>query len=129
MKALLKLSAFLLWQRRIFGFFWALCGLACLVDLRRGYWWQAGWEVLLPILAGSLFVFGGAQFMLGRRWAWRVMLAMMIVAGLFFLDMMILAGSVHNHQLMRLTLLGLGLSAYTGFVVLPSAIYSSRVKG
>jgi len=119
-------SGILLWHRRLFGGFWALCGVACLVDLRRGYWWEHSWQVLLPLLIGLLFAFGGIRFILGQRWAGRIMLAMMFVAGLFFLDMMLLAGSASHRQLLRLTLLGLALSAYTVLVVVASAIRRSR---
>ena len=120
------LSTVLLWHRRILGGFWALCGLVCLADLRRDYWWEHGWPALLPFLIGTLFVFGGVRFLLGQRWSGRMMIGMMLIAGLFSLDMVLFGGWASNHLLLRLALVGLGLSVYTALVVIASAIRSSR---
>ena len=81
--------------------------------------------MLLALIVGLLFVFGGIRFALGLRWAGRIMLAMMVVAGLLSLDMVLLGGWASNHQLLRLALIGVGVSAYTILVVVASAIRSS----
>jgi hypothetical protein len=118
------LSSLLLWNRRILGGLWALCGLACLIDLRQGYWWEQPWQAFLLCLVGLLFVFGGIRFVLAHRWAGRAMVGLMFVAGLFFLDMVLLGGWASNRQLLWVSVAGLGLSGYTMLITVLSAIRS-----
>jgi hypothetical protein len=113
-----------LWHHRVLGAFWALLGLGCIADLHRGYWWEEGLQ-WLPALVGAAYLATGIGFILVRTWARRAMIVLMFVAGLFFADMILMAGWVSNRALMPWALAGFGVTAYTAAFILISAVVAS----
>lgn len=113
------------WHHRVLGALWALCGCVVIGNLfRLGSWTQYQlWIVLL--IAGS-FVGTGMGFILGRRWARRTMVALMVVAALFFADMLLMSGWNGNRSGVWEMLFALGGAGYTMFFVAISAAWHPR---
>ena len=108
------------WHFRALGTLWTLVGLYCFGDLVwRSYWWdqKTPW---IPMAAGLPFIIVGIGFMRGRPWARGCMLPLMIVAGLFWADMLLLGASSGNGILFWLSIGGLSAVGYTGAFALLS---------
>src|SRR3974390_3266653 len=93
------------WHHRVLGGFWALLALAMFAVL-GGYnhWTEVGaWVARLSCVA---CVVTGIAFIFGRRWAQIVMAVLMIIAALFFLDMVLMFGFHGNRLFMYLMIAG-----------------------
>jgi len=98
-----------------------------LVDLRRAYWWEHG-QAWLPVLVGVAYAVTGVGFTLGCTWARRVMAALVVLAALFFGDMLLMAGWVGNRPLLHWMLAALGFAAYTTVFILISEVMRSSER-
>jgi len=109
------------WLHRLIGSIWALIALWLLFDLHRSYWWEqrTAW---LPALAGLAYLCTGIGFVLGRSWARKTMVFLAIGAGLFFADMILMAGWVGNRTLLHWMLPAFGFAACTVLFVWISAL-------
>ena len=101
-----------IWHYRALGAFWILCGIFCLIDLRREYWWSGGQFVWL-ILVGLLFVLAGLGCCFGTRWGRCLLWIGVAVAGLIFADMLLLALCRSNARLALWMLAGSAVNGYT----------------
>jgi hypothetical protein len=110
-----------IWHHRVLGGLWALCGCALIVDMVLiGRWAESGFWLASAV--ALLYVFTGIGFMRGRKWARRTMAALMVVAGLFFLDMLLMFGFHADRAGMLAMLVSLGAVAYTlGFLLISAA--------
>jgi hypothetical protein len=115
------MSPILVWHHRLLGVLWALAGLAFIVDLRRAYWWEQG-RAWLPVLIGTGYTTAGIGFALALTWARRVLAGLVVMAGLFFADMVLLCGFAGNREGMYWMLGACGLAAYTFSFIFVSAV-------
>src|SRR5258707_14675887 len=84
-----------LWQRRILGGFWALCGIFLLVYTFRSFGWIDEWSDRRPWIAapiGALYLGSGVGFILGPLWARTMMAVITTFTGVF---LMFLAAGAH----------------------------------
>ena len=126
MSASRQMSLVSRWHHRVLGGAWALGGVAVIVDLHRAYWWEQR-QAWLPALVGIVYTVAGVGFMLGRTWARRVIGVLVVLAALFFADMLLMAGWVGNHPLLHWMLAALGFTAYTAaFILLSAALRSGE---
>ena len=109
------------WHHRLIGVIWSLGGLGFLVDLHRSYWWEqrTAW---LPALIAITYLSTGVGFTLGRPWARKAMVVLAVVGGLFFADMILMAGWVGNRSLLHWMLPAFCFAAYTVLFVWISAV-------
>ena len=110
------------WHHRVLGGFWTLFALALLaVLLRYDHWKEIGtWIATLLCVTG---VITGTAFMFARTW---VSLAVLIVvAALFFLDMVLMFGVHGNRPYMYLMTGGVVIACYTLVFLWALATYPS----
>jgi hypothetical protein len=113
-----------IWHHRLLGGLWALCGCVLFVGLVLKAPWDE-YQFWLASAVALLYAIAGIGFMRGRKWARRTMAALMVVAGLFFLDMLLMFGVHANRAGMLGMLVSLGAVAYTvGFVLISAAWHS-----
>jgi hypothetical protein len=112
---------FEVWLHRLIGSIWSLGGLWLLFDLHRSYWWEQR-TFWLPVLAGLTYLSTGIGFSLGRGWARKTMVALAVVAGLFFADMILMGGWVGNRILLHWMLPAFCFAGFTILFVWISAI-------
>ncbi len=113
------------WHHRVLGALWAVCGGVVVVKLFRLGSWSQYQEWIALIVAGS-FVTTGIGFTLGRGWARRTMVALAVVAALFFADMLLMSGWHGNRSGMWVFLFAIGVCGYTIFFVAISAAWHSH---
>jgi len=113
-----------IWHHRLLGGLWALCGgvvIGGMVLSGRG----ADYQFWLVSLVALSYVIAGIGFFFGRTWARRTMAALMVIAALFFLDMLLMFGFHANWPGIWANLVGLGIVGYTlGFLVVSAARHS-----
>src|SRR5437764_212079 len=111
-----------IWHHRILGGLWAVGALIMVGSLayhliRYGKWtdyqfWIAA-TVLLPYIAG------GIGLTRGLVWARRTIGALMVIAVLWFLDMVLMFGFHNNIRMLWAMLAGVGVAVYTlGFLII-----------
>lgn len=122
MKSSRPTSFILVWHHRVLGAIWALGGVAVLADLHRAYWWEGGCACV-PLVVGTLYTAAGVGFVLGRTWAYWAMAGLIVLAALFFADMILMAGCTGNRAFLHWMLAALGFTAYTGVLVIFSAAF------
>jgi hypothetical protein len=84
---------------------------------------------LIPLVLAAIYVFTGIGFILGRTWARRTMGVLMVVAALWFLDMMLMSGFNGNRQSVREMLVAIAVAAYTlVFLVISAAWHSMGLQ-
>jgi hypothetical protein len=113
------------WHHRILGSLWSLCGLLP-VAIAVGHRDWTEYQFWIALLAGTACVTAGAGFILGRRWARWTMAALMVLAVLFFLDMMMMFGFNGNRPGVFYMLIAAGLAGYTLFFLAISAMWHSE---
>jgi hypothetical protein len=113
------------WHHRILGGLWSLCGLVHFaIIVGRGEWTEYQyWIALFVVMA---YVVTGIGFILGRRWARRTMGALMVLAVLWFLDMMMMCGFGGNRPGVLCMLVAAGIAGYTLLFVAISAAWHSE---
>jgi hypothetical protein len=119
MSALRQIPLVSVWHHRVLGALWAVGGLACLADLHRSYWWEQR-EAWLPALTGLVYLITGVAFICRRAWARRVMIILMVLAGLLFADWILAGLMLGNQGLLWLALGGFACTVYTVTFVLRS---------
>jgi hypothetical protein len=101
-----------IWHHRLLGGLWASCGLVVVGNtVLSGRWAEHQFWIVLPI--ATLYVATGIGFIFGRTWARRTMVALLVIAALFFLDMLLMSGWGGNRAGVREMLIALGIAAYT----------------
>ena len=110
------------WHHRVLGVLWVLWGAVSAVglDLDNLWKWRIEW---LPALLGLVFIIAGVGFALVRDWARSVMAVLSVVGGLYFADMILMAGWVGNRPLLHWMLAAFGLAGYTATFILISAVW------
>ena len=94
-----------IWHHRILGGFWTLCALALVaVVLRYHHWNEIGTWIATLLCAACIVT--GIAFVFARTWAQIIMAVLMVVAALFFLDMVLMFGFHGNRPLMYLMMGG-----------------------
>ena len=114
----------LIWHHRLLGGLWALCGLVVIGHMvLSGRWAEYPFWVASAVALS--YVIAGIGFTLGRTWARRTMAALMVIAALFFLDMLLMLGFHANRAGMWGMLVALGIVVYTlGFLLISAAWHS-----
>lgn len=114
-----------MWHHRVLGGLWALCGLFVIGRTAvRGNWDEPQFWFVFPV--PLLLIVAGVAFVFGRTWARRTMAVLMIFAGLFFLDMLLMSGWVGNRAGVWQMLGAFGVTVYTLFFLGVSAAWHSR---
>jgi hypothetical protein len=114
-----------IWHHRVLGTLWALCGCVVVRNVVRvDSWAKSGLWIVLLIAAS--YVATGAGFICGRTWARRTMVVLMVVASLWFLDMLLMSGVDGNRAGVRQMLVALGVAGYTLVFLAISAAWHSQ---
>jgi hypothetical protein len=127
-----KSLAVVVWHHRVLGLLWVLCGCAfgCLSVLAA--FTHSSWNVVgvLASISASVIHFGTCLgFIFGCTWARRVMGVLLMIAALFFLDMLFMFGWVGNRSGVWVMVAALGLVAYTALFLLISALHQPKNQG
>jgi hypothetical protein len=125
MNAALKSSAVVVWHHRALGTFWALCGLVPAVSALARSSWSEG-PFFISVSAAAIFVSTSIGFIFGSTWARRVMCMLMLIAVLFFLDMLLMFGWHGNREGVWMMLAALGAVAYTLLFLAISALHHPK---
>jgi hypothetical protein len=113
-----------IWHHRLLGGLWALCGFVVIGNMVLSGRW-ADYQFWVALTVALSYVITGIGFIFGRTWARRAMAALMVVAALFFLDMLLMFGFHGNRAGMCATLVALGVVVYTlGFLLISAAWHS-----
>jgi hypothetical protein len=121
MDAALKSSAVAIWHHRALGTFWALCGLVPAVSVMARSSWSYG-QFFASVTVAAVFIGTSIGFILGSTWARRVMFILMLISGLFFLDMLLMFGFHGNLEGLFMMLAALSMVAYTVVFLVISAL-------
>lgn len=125
MNAKLKSLPVVVWHHRLLGGFWTLLGLIHIgIALFRFSWTDSRLWVLM--LVSAAYAGTGIGFISGRTWARRALGALLVVAALFFLDMLLMFGWVGNRPGVWLTTAALGIIVYSLLFLLISAVYRPK---
>ena len=89
--------------------------------LLNGHWAEYQFWIALPLAAA--YVATGIGFMFARRWARRTMAALMLVAALYFLDMLLMFGWVGNRGGVWASVAAIGIAGYTLLFLVISAAH------
>ncbi len=115
-----------IWHHRLLGGLWAVCGCVVIGNMVLSNRW-ADYQFWVMSAVALSYVITGIAFMFGRRWARRTMGALMVIAALFFLDMLLMFGFHGNRAGMREMLVALGVVVYTmGFLLISAAWHSQH---
>jgi hypothetical protein len=113
------------WHHRILGSLWLLCGLVQIaIVVGHGGWTE--YQFWMALLVATACVVAAIGFILGRRWARWAMGVLMVLAVLFFLDMMMMFGFGGNRQGVLYMLIAAGIAAYTLLFLVISATWHSQ---
>lgn len=113
-----------IWHHRLLGGLWTLCGLGVIANMVLSGRW-AEYQFWAASAVATLYVITGIGFIFGHTWARRTMVALMVIAGLFFLDMLLMFGFHANQAGMLGALAALGVVVYTlGFLLISAAWHS-----
>ena len=109
------------WHHRVLGALWALGGLMTfVVGLRRAHWWENAWGWVPPFL-GMVYLIAGVGFILARTWARRVMAVLVVLAGLLFAHLFLIAWGGEDVTVFRWMVPALGFAFYTAAFIVISA--------
>jgi hypothetical protein len=113
-----------IWHHRLLGGLWALCGFFVIGnEILSGRW--ADYQFWIGAAVALSYVTAGIGFIFGRTWARRTLAALMVVAALFFLDMLLMFGFHANRAGMWAMLVALGVVVYTlGFLAISATWHS-----
>jgi hypothetical protein len=113
-----------IWHHRLLGGLWALCGFVVIGNMVFSGRW-AEYQFWVASAVATLYVITGLGFIFGRTWARKTMIVLMVIAGLFFLDMLLMFGFHANRAGMLGAVAALGVVAYTlGFLLISAAWHS-----
>src|SRR6266850_6498161 len=106
------------WHHRLLGGLWALCGFFVIGNMVLSGRW-ADYQFWVGSAVALSYVTTAIGFIFGRTWARRTMVALMVVAALFFLDMLVMFAFHGNRVAMWAMLVALGIVVYTlGFLLI-----------
>jgi hypothetical protein len=112
------------WHHRLLGGLWALCGLVVIGNAVLSGGW-AEYQFWVASAVALSYVIAGIGFILGRTWARRTMVALMVIAALVFLDMLLMFGFHADRAGVWGMLAALGIVVYTlGFLLISAAWHS-----
>ena len=74
-------------------------------------------------IVAALYAVTGIRFAFGGTWARRAMAVLIVIAALYFVDMILMAGFVGNRALMHWMVAALLFAAYTGAFIFVSAAW------
>ena|ERR1043166_3915200 len=112
------------WHHRLLGGLWALCGLVVIGNVVLSRRW-AEYQFWVASAVALSYVITGIGFILGRTWARRTMIALMVIASLFFLDMLLMFGFHGNRAGVWGMVVALSIVLYTlGFLLISAAWHS-----
>lgn len=113
-----------IWHHRLLGGLWTLCGFVVIGTMvLRGRWTE--YQFWVASALAILYVITGIGFIFGRTWARRTMTALMVIAALFFLDMLLMFGFHGNRAGIWGAFVALGLAVYTlGFLLISAVSHS-----
>src|SRR6266850_194043 len=114
-----------IWHHRVLGTLWALGGCVVIGNVVRVDSW-AKYQPWIVLLVAVSYVATGAGFVFGRTWARRTMAVLMLVAALFFLDMLLMSGWVGNQAGVWEMFVALAVAGYTLFFLVISAAWHSQ---
>ncbi len=79
------------WHHRLLGGLWAICGFVVIGKMvLSGGWAEYQFWIVLPI--AMFCIAAGIGFILGRTWARRTMAVLVVLAAVFFFDMLLMSG-------------------------------------
>jgi hypothetical protein len=112
------------WHHRLLGGLWALCGCAVIGGIVLSGRWVEYQSWIASAFALS-YVITAIGFIFGRMWARRTMIALMVIAALFFLDMLLMFGVHGNRAGIWANLAALVIVVYTlGFLLISATCHS-----
>jgi hypothetical protein len=114
-----------IWHHRVLGGAWALCGLFAIGNILRHASWSE-YQHWIALCVAAAYVATGIGLTLGRTWARRTMAVLMVLAALFFLDMLLMSGWVGNRAGVWEMLAALGVAGYTLVFLGISAVWHSQ---
>jgi hypothetical protein len=116
------------WHHRLLGGLWAICGIVVIGNMiLSGRWSEYQFWIVLTI--ASSYIATGIGFTFGRTWARRTMAALVVLAALFFLDMLLMSGWGGNRAGVSEMLIALGIAGYTlAFLAISAAWHSQGLS-